>query len=145
MSTEENKTLVRNAIEEAWNDGSLDAVEKYYAPEFTFYQEGGGVVHGVESFKEWVTTIHTAFPDVKYVINAMYAEDDKVATRYSITGTHTGDFKGLPPTNKPVDLTGHIIHRIKDGKKVEAWGFWDTLGLMQQLGLAPRMGPPAKE
>ena len=91
--------------------------------------------------------IHTAFPDIKYTINAMYAEGDKVATRYSATGTHTGDFRGIPPTGKSFNLTGHMIHRIRNGQKIEGWGVWDTVGLLISLGILPPLalgGPPPK-
>lgn len=73
----------------------------------------------------------------------MYAEGDRVATRYTVRGTHTGDFRGLPATGRSFALTGHLIHRLADSKKAEGWGIWDNLGLLTQLGLIPpvRLGP----
>jgi steroid delta-isomerase-like uncharacterized protein len=145
---ERNKALVRLAIEEGWNGGDLDVIEELYAPQFVFHQEGGGAIEGVEAFKQWVQVIHTAFPDIHYTINAMYAEGDKVATRYTATGTHTGDFRGIPPTGKSFNLTGHMIHRIRDGQKIEGWGVWDTVGLLISLGILPPLalgGPPPQQ
>jgi steroid delta-isomerase-like uncharacterized protein len=139
MSVDANKAVVRGAIEEVWNTGDAAGVDRFYAPTFVFHQEGGENVNGAGNFKEWVRVIHAAFPDVKYTINAMYGEGDEVATRYSVTGTQTGDFRGLPATNKPINLTGHMIYRLQDGKTVEGWGYWDTLGLLEQLGV---IGPP---
>lgn len=144
---ERNKAIVRRAIEKGWNTGDLAVIEELYAPGFVFHQEGGGAIEGVDAFKMWVQVIHTAFPDIKYTINAMYAEGDKVATRYSATGTHTGDFRGIPPTGKSFNLTGHMIHRIRDGQKIEGWGVWDTVGLLISLGILPPIalgGPPPK-
>jgi steroid delta-isomerase-like uncharacterized protein len=142
-----NKAIVRRAIEEGWNGGDLAVIEELYAPSFVFHQEGGSAIEGVEAFKQWVEVIHTAFPDIHYTINAMYAEGDRVATRYTATGTHTGDFRGIPPTGKSFDLTGHVIHRIRNGQKIEGWGVWDTVGLLISLGILPPLalgGPPPK-
>ena len=99
---------------------------------------------GPESIKQWVDVIHGAFPDIKYVVEAQYGEGEKVATRYSATGTHTGEFRGMPPSGKPISLTGHMIMRLADGRVAEGWGYWDTLGLLQELGVLPPMGPPRK-
>jgi steroid delta-isomerase-like uncharacterized protein len=134
---ERNKAIVRRAIEKGWNTGDLSVIEELYAPGFIFHQESGDAIEGIEAFKTWVDVIHTAFPDIKYMIEAMYAEGDKVATRYSVTGTHTGDFRGIPPTGKSFSLTGHLIHRIHDGQKIEGWGVWDTVGLLISLGILP--------
>lgn len=134
---EQNKAIVRRAIEQGWNKGNLSVIDELYAADFIFRQESGEAIQGIASFKEWVTTINTAFPDICYTIGAMYAERDKVATRYTVRGTHRGDFRGIPATGKPFELTGHLIHRITDGKKVEGWGIWDTLGLLVQLGIIP--------
>lgn len=134
---EQNKAIVRRAIEEGWNPANLAVIDELYAADFIFHQESGDTVRGLDSFKIWITTIHGAFPDIRYQIEAMYAEGDKVATRYTVRGTHRGDFRGLPATGKTFDLTGHLIHRVVAGKKTEGWGIWDTLGLMTQLGVIP--------
>jgi len=134
---ESNKGIVRRAIEEGWNNANLSVVDDLYAADFVFHQESGEEIRGIGSFREWITTIHRAFPDIRYSIEAMYAEGDKVATRYIVKGTHQGDFRGLPATGKSFELTGHLIHRVMDGKKVEGWGIWDTLGLLIRLGVIP--------
>ena len=141
-SIDVNKATVREVVDKIWNGGDLASVDRLYDPKFTFYQEGGGVMHGPDGIKEWTQVIHGAFPDIHYTVEAQYAEGEKVATRYSATGTHTGDFRGMPPTGKPISLTGHMIYRLVDGKVVEGWGYWDTLGLLQELGVLPPMGPP---
>jgi hypothetical protein len=72
------------------------------------------------------------------------ADGDGVAFRYSATGTNNGDFQGIPASGKSIDLTGHQMLRVSGGKIQEAWGYWDTLGLLQQLGIIPAFGggPP---
>ncbi|MFO1371491.1 MAG: ester cyclase [Candidatus Competibacteraceae bacterium] len=134
---EQNKAIVRRAIEEGWNPANLVVIDELYAADFIFHQESGEAMRGLGSFKTWIATIHSALPDIRYRIEAMYAEGDKVATRYTVRGTHQGDFRGLPATGKTLDLTGHLIHRVVDGKKTEGWGIWDTLGLLTQLGVIP--------
>ena len=141
---EQNKRIVRRAIEEGWNPANLAVIDELYAADFLFHQESGEAVRGLDAFKTWISTIHGAFPDIRYQIEAMYADGDKVATRYTVRGTHTGDFRGLPATGKTFNLSGHLIHRVAAGKKTEGWGIWDTLGLMTQLGVIPpvRLGGP---
>jgi steroid delta-isomerase-like uncharacterized protein len=77
--------------------------------------------------------IDSAFSDVKYEIEDMIAEADKVVWRWTIQGKHTGPFQGLPPTGKGFVLSGISILRLEDGKFVENWVEQDIVGLMQQL------------
>ncbi len=139
-----NKELVRQVVEEVWNTGDLQAAHRFYAPNYIFFQEGGGVQIGVQSIEDWLTTTHTAFPDICYTIGQIYQEGEKAAMRYRVTGTHTGDFRGIPPSGKPIDLTGHMMFRIRDGQILEAWGYWDMLGLFQQIGLLPVFAGPGR-
>lgn len=143
-SIDANKATVREVVDKVWNGADKAAIDRLYDPSFVFYVEGGGTMKGPESIKEWVDVIHGAFPDIKYVVEAQYGEGEKVATRYSAAGTHTGDFRGMPASGKPISLTGHMIMRLADGKVAEGWGYWDTLGLLQELGVLPPMGPPRK-
>jgi steroid delta-isomerase-like uncharacterized protein len=138
----DNKLIVQRIVNEVWNTADESKVNQYYDDNFVFHTEGGDVQQGPDSIKRWLQTTHGAFPDISYQIGAIYGEDDKVAFRYTVAGNHTGDFRGLPPTGKTVHLTGHMIVHLRDGKIVEGHGYWDTLGLLQQLGLVPPMGPP---
>jgi predicted ester cyclase len=78
-----------------------------------------------------------AVPDVHVTINDMVVEGDKVAVRFTLSGTHKGEFMGAPPTGKKVMIEEIGIIRIVGGKFVESWMRYDTLGFMQQLGLVP--------
>ena len=77
----------------------------------------------------------SAFGNPRFTVDDQIAEGDKVATRYTITGTHLGDYKGITPTGKKITSTGITIHRIASGKILEGWANWDALGLLQQLGV----------
>jgi len=138
----DNKLIVQQVVNEVWNTGDESKVDQFYADDFVFHTEGGAVQRGPDSIREWLQTTHGAFPDISYQIGAIYGEDDKVAFRYTVAGNQTGDFRGLPPSGKTVHLTGHMIVHLRDGKIVEGHGYWDTLGLLQQIGLVPPMGPP---
>jgi steroid delta-isomerase-like uncharacterized protein len=139
---DDNKVIVQRIVNEVWNSGDESKVSQYYADDFVFHTEGGDVQRGPDSIREWLRTTHGAFPDISYQIGAIYGEDDRVAFRYTVAGNQTGDFRGLPPSGKTVHLTGHMIVHLRDGKIVEGHGYWDTLGLLQQIGLVPPMGPP---
>ena len=77
--------------------------------------------------------LRNAFPDIKYTVEDMFGEGNKLVARWSARGTHKGDFMGIPPTGKQVYFTGIEIIRIEDGKAVEEWEELDRAGLMQQL------------
>jgi len=81
--------------------------------------------------KELVQT----FPDLKFTIEEMVAEDDKVVVRFSATGTHKGQFGALSPTDKQVKMLGYITHRVENGQIIEDWVVRDTYGLLIQLGV----------
>lgn len=84
-----------------------------------------------------VRIFQNAFPDMKGAVEDVVAEGNKVAVRFSGTGTHQGEFFGIPPTGKPIKSTGINIFRIEDGKIVEHWNNADDLGVLQQLGVIP--------
>jgi steroid delta-isomerase-like uncharacterized protein len=87
--------------------------------------------------KQLFTAFTSAFPDLSSNIVAMVAEGDKVAVRFNVTGTHKGEFQGIPPTGKKVSFSGMDFLTIIDGKVVEEWESIDTMGLMQQIGAIP--------
>jgi predicted ester cyclase len=80
-----------------------------------------------------------AFPDLHFTIEDLIAEGDKIVYRYSATGTHKGDLSGIEATGKPVTITGMVISRVVNGNVQEDWEQTDMLGLMQQLGVVPKL------
>jgi predicted ester cyclase len=86
---------------------------------------------------------YAAFPDLRFTVEDQVAEGDKVVTRWSSEGTHKGELMGIAPTGKhAAGVTGISIDRYLDGKFVEGWANWDTLGLMQKLGVIPAVAQP---
>jgi predicted ester cyclase len=81
-----------------------------------------------------------AFPDLQGTVEDVVGEGDKVASRLRWRGTHQGELMGIPPSGKQVDFTLQAIHRIAEGKIVEGWVNYDTLGMMRQIGAIPEPG-----
>ena len=124
MSAEENKDVVRRAVE-ALNKRDLG----------TFDQ----LIGGPEEWKRRLANLLTAFPDVQLIQEDLIAEGDQVVERWTIRGTHQGQFQSIPPTGKYVTYTGIDIFRIVDSKLVLVGQSVDRLGMMQQLGVIPPM------
>ena len=138
MSAEENKALVRRYIEEAVNRGNLTVLE--------------GVIHphmrnplapppadgsAVERYKRGVAATRAAFPDVEVTFDCMVAEGDLVAYQCTWRGTHRGAWRGIAPTGRRVEWRATCFRRVVDGKVVEAWGTYDWLAVLEQLGAVP--------
>ena len=140
MSTEENKAVLRRNCEEAFNKGDLAVADENIAPNYVYHGSGGQEFKGPEGFKQFITMLRTAFPDLHLTVEDMVAEGDKVAHRLTIRGTHKGEFMGIAATGKQATTTAITISRFAGGKEVEAWSSLDLLGIMQQLGAAPTIG-----
>jgi steroid delta-isomerase-like uncharacterized protein len=140
MSAKEIKALERRVFEEN-NKGKAAAMavmDELYAADFVMH---GSIesedIHGLRNVKQSMNEYLNAFPDLHYALDDMIVEGDKVVVRCTVTGTHKGEFMGVPPTNRKVKVQAIAIDRVVGGKIVEEWGLSDTLGLMQQLGVVP--------
>jgi steroid delta-isomerase-like uncharacterized protein len=144
MSEEENKAVVRRFAEEVLSGHNLDVVAEIFAENFVDHdpgeQDSAGKEIGIEGAKAETEQFTTGFPDIRVSPEQIIAEGDKVVGRFTMTGTHTGTFLGIPPTGKSVNVTGIQVFRIADGKIAEAWLQIDRLGLLQQLGVVPSPG-----
>jgi predicted ester cyclase len=122
MSGEENKELVRHVVDEVWNRGNFDAMDRYYASDHVLRSvPPTGEDYGREEFKQVMRTIRGGFPNLSGHIDLILAEGELVAYRLTSSGTHTRDYFGVEPTGKTVTLTEIYIDRIRDGKIVETW------------------------
>jgi steroid delta-isomerase-like uncharacterized protein len=133
-----NKAIANRIFEEIWNEGNLDVADEILDSELVRHDSGNPSASGPvgrEGFKQLVSVYRSAFPDIHWTINDMIAEDNLVASRWTATGTHQGELMGIPPTGASVTGTGISIVRIVDGKVKEEWADWDSLAMMQQLGV----------
>lgn len=136
--SEQNKQLVRRAVEEVWNRGNYAVVDELVANDFVIHASTPEEeIHGPEGAKQYFVELRQAFPDIHFTVEDQIAEGDRVVTRWTARATHTGPFHGIPPTGAQGAITGIDIDRIANGKVVECWVNLDELGLLQQLGVIP--------
>lgn len=130
-----NKTIVRLLIEEVLNRGNLIVLEEIVHPDYR-YTSSTEQMQGIDDLKSFILGFRSAFPNLKISIVDQIAEEPKVCTRISITGTHLGDFLDIPPTGREIAIQGTIISHLENGLIVEEWELLDQLLLLQQLGIA---------
>jgi steroid delta-isomerase-like uncharacterized protein len=137
LHTNQNKDLIRRAVEEIWNQGNYSNLERFVSRDFTVHLSNDEKIQGVEGIKQFFSELRNAFPDIRFVIEDQVAEADRVVTHWTAKGTHQGTFKGIPPSGKRLNFTAIDIDRIVDGKVVECWSKMDELGILKQLGVMP--------
>ena len=140
----DNKALVRRYVEEVLNKKNLALIDELVAPTFIDHDSSMPDAKGAEGVKRLAAMVHASFPDLHFTVEDMVAEGDKVVYRYTVRGTHQGDFMGIAPTGKQFAVTGIHIYRVGDRKFQEEWENWDMLGLMRQLGVLPQPGQGKK-
>jgi predicted ester cyclase len=133
---EELKALARRAYA-IMGGGDLDELDELMVPGFIDHDPEPDQAPGAEGVKEAFRRIRSGFPDLKLTPEAIYTDGDTVIARVRVTGTHNGEFSGIPPTGKTIDTAVIDIVRVEDGKAVERWGIFDVVKLMQQLGQFP--------
>jgi len=139
---ETNKAISGRVFDEMWNQGNPDVIDEIYSTDYVGHVINSPELHGTVGVKQIVTAYRVAFPDLHFTIEAKIAEGDKVVTYWTVSGTHQGEFMGIPPTGKQFEGPGIDIHRIANGKIVEAWGILDNFGTLQQIGVIPTPKPP---
>jgi steroid delta-isomerase-like uncharacterized protein len=139
----ENKAIVRRLYEEVWNKRRVELVDELMSPSHAMHNNHiPDSCIGPEAYKREVARFVTGFPDLRFTVEDMVAENDKVVVAWTISGTHRGEFRGISPTDKKVSIEGITINQIADGKIMDSYISLDYLDLMQQLGIAPALGQP---
>jgi steroid delta-isomerase-like uncharacterized protein len=124
--------------EEAVSAGNLDAIDELVADDIVEHEEGfPGQPPGKEGVKFFVSTLREAFPDIKATVGNTLADGNLAAGEATLTGTHKGEFMGVPASDKSFEISSVDIIRVEDGKVAEHWGVTDTMSLMQQIGAIP--------
>jgi steroid delta-isomerase-like uncharacterized protein len=139
----DNKSIVLRLYEEVWNHRRLEVANEIISPSHALHDSHNpesGI--GPEAYKRNVTRFVAAFPDLRFTVEDMVAENDKVVAFWVISGTHKGEYRGIPATNKKVSVEGITINHVAGGKIMDSFANWDALGLMQQLGVIPHLGQP---
>jgi steroid delta-isomerase-like uncharacterized protein len=138
MSTQQNKELVQRQFDEMWNGDKWDALEEMFAPEYVNRDPyNGDQGTGPASFQARVQAYRGVLADFDLRVERQLAEGDLVETHWTLRGTHAGELEGTAPTGRHVMVDGQLLSRIVDGRFVEEWVHWDTLGLLRQIGALP--------
>ncbi len=126
MSLSNEKDIIKSFVEEVFNKRDISATEKYFA------KENPSIGQGSEGFKQSLSELFTAFPDIHADIEHIIAENDLVVVFLNFTGMHKGEFQGMPATNKPVNIRSADLYKVENEKIVEHWDVVDQLDLLQQ-------------
>jgi steroid delta-isomerase-like uncharacterized protein len=136
MPAARNKAVMRRVFEEAINKENISIISNIISPEYVGHNPLGDL-KGMEGFKQLVVNVRTTFPDYTVSIEDMVAEGEKVAAVINIQGTFKGEFMGMAPTGKQLNIREAVFMRFAGGKVVEDTRFTDTLTFCQQLGVKP--------
>ena len=143
--TAENKTRARQYLEaiEAHSNGHITDLAAFVADDVVNHTPLSGTdltpdeERGIEAFRRHAESVPRAFPDVRFDVRDVIAEDDRVLVRLVLTGTHEGPFLGIEPTGQEIGMSAMVVYRFEDGKIVERWSEGNTVGLLEQLGVLP--------
>lgn len=144
MPTSKNREIVERYFSQILNEGNLALVDEFFTDDFQFHITTLPLpVKGRDGEKGFVSGLRGGFPDLHFSIDHIIEEGDKVYARWSLTGTHTGEFLGIPASGNPISDEGGDIFHFAGGKCTEVWVNEDSLGLMRHLGVLPP--PPGGE
>jgi steroid delta-isomerase-like uncharacterized protein len=138
--SEANKALIHYWANEGFNKNNIGIADGVYDANVYYHEPSAGQVIGLEPLKQFVRTWRLAFPDSKLTIEEQVAEGDNLATRWTFTGTHMGEFRGLAPTGKPMEMSAMYFYRFAKGKVVEIHAMVNLYSLLYQLGAIPLIG-----
>lgn len=147
MNSEQNKALVRRFYDEVWGKGNLGVADEVFAPDYARHDWRPTTASpGPEGQKQIASAFRAAFPDLRFEVEIVIAENEYVAARWTASGTHTGRWGEVEPTGRAVLYSGANIFRFdEEGRVVEIWNHRDDLGLQEQLGRAVFAGAPPAE
>lgn len=137
LTARENADIVRRFAEKVITEGSIDSAADFVWDDVVEQVPLPGQGPGLEGLKHILRVMRSAFPDLDFSVKEQVAEGDKVASRFEWTGTHKGEFMGIPATGRPVRVWGMVIDRLEQGRIKDTRIIMDTLGLMTQLGVFP--------
>ena len=151
MGVAENKALVRRFYEEVWDRGNVGFADEVFADNYLRHDlRPTQALPGGAGMAKIATDFRRAFPDARWQVDLVLAEDDLVAARWTATGTFSGGWGDIAPTGRSATFSGVNIYRFgADGKVAELWNHRDDLGLMEQIGAhvyagaAPTTAPTA--
>ncbi len=132
-----NKAIVRRYFDEVLSAGNIELIETLISATYaSHYPAGYELGGGPEDVRQIVTSVRRAFPTVRFTVDDLIAEGDKVVCRWTFHGVQEGDFMGIPASGRKATVMGIAVYRIVNNQIAEAWFTWDALGLMRQLDVS---------
>jgi steroid delta-isomerase-like uncharacterized protein len=136
VSVEEQRAIVNRWIE-SWNKQDLAAAGDLLTPDYQRHDANLPELNGPEATVDFISTCISGFPDIHLDIEQLIVQDEHVAARLTVRGTHRGPFMGVPATGRQVTVEVADVFRLADGRIAEEWAMMNAMGLMQQLGVIP--------
>lgn len=133
MTNTSAQALSDRDLEEVWTKGSAAMLDALYAPDLVDHNPTPGLPSGREGLKHYLAALHAAFAEVAFTTDVVVSNGDLVARRWTMRGTHRAPFLGIPPSGRPVAMTGIDVLRVVDGRFSEIWHNEDFAGLLDQL------------
>lgn len=130
--TTANKSLIQRLYKEVLVHWNMALVDELVSPRFISHDWPEGA-HGPQPFKDFYSEIRSALPDALYKMDDLIAEDEKVAVRWRLLGTHEGYYRGIAPTGKQLVLKGVAIYRVEEDKVIERWVITDLHNLLKDI------------
>ena len=139
---EQAKQIIKRFVDELWNARRLDVADQIFSEDCVTHQLRSGaqaepVQRGPQAMKEHVTGWLMSFPDLRFNIEQMFVDGDRVVSQLVMEGTNQGAWMGILPTGKKIQIRMITIHRIANSKIAEDWVLVESLGFFQQLGMLP--------
>jgi len=136
------KQLIHRFVDELWNERRLDVADEIFAPDCVTHQLRSGapldaMPRGPLAIREHVSSWIASFPDLRFSIEQIMTEGDRVVMQLRMDGTHQGAWLGIPASGKKMQIRMFTIHRIEHGRIAEDWVLVESLGVFQQLGIVP--------
>jgi steroid delta-isomerase-like uncharacterized protein len=128
MTVQAGRAAARSYFDEVLKHGNMVVADAIFTPAVRF-QYALGDLNGVQALKSYITAVREAFPDIRFAVEDLFGEEDRVAARWSLAGTQTGSFRGKPGTGKRVAVSGNTVFRLQGGKIAEMWVAFDPAKL----------------
>jgi predicted ester cyclase len=142
MTVEDNKAVVRRAYVDGMNERDMDVIRATFAPDYVnYFPAGQGMIQGLDNFVLALSEFLGAFSDLTFTVEDILGEGERVALRWSASGVHTGEYRGIPPTvviaptGRDISFSATDIYRVVGGRIVEEWNSLDGYDIMRQMGV----------
>lgn len=133
------EAVVRRFYEDMCTGRKLDLAEELFASDHVMHDPQVPSERGPRGMADMVS-VYQQGADGRWTVEEIFSAGDRVVVRWTGSGSHIGELNGVPATGKPIRVDAITIHRMADGKIAETWEVWDTLGLLQQIGVVPTSG-----